>query len=296
MRTTSIVVAILLTAAISFGDDEPIDNDRATLGLRVKSIADMKEELKSKSIPLPPGNNGVVVVFVDKHGPGLAATLSPLDVVTHIGKEPITSVEQFKSVSESLKPNESTELLIYEIARAKTGVKPTWKKRKAPITPVTRRSFIIAHFNKTTDKFTESTFYRHVDSAQSPSEKSELVPYIVINKSGKVGLRLVLQYVSDDWLFIKRADLRIGDEVHVLGPFGPNDVKRDNTGGKVWEWADIPVEGNVADFVSAMKDANSCKLRCVGRTYVKDRDLSDGEILRIKYAAEAVKLLAEDKK
>src|SRR5690606_27675780 len=83
-------------------------------------------------------------------------------------------------------------------------------------------------------------------------------------------LRVVFQYFGDDWLFVRHITLKADDRVFEL----PFDAKRDNSGGKVWEWSDLPLDGQTTKAVEAMLSAKKTIIRFEGDKYRKDFTLS----------------------
>jgi len=104
-------------------------------------------------------------------------------------------------------------------------------------------------------------------------------------------LRLQVQYVADDWLFIRSFVIKADDATFTLNVPGLRDVERDNSAGKIWEWHDRTVGAQEQEMLNAMAKSNRVVLRCEGTKYQKDRELSDSEIQRIRTVLTAFKIL-----
>lgn len=96
-------------------------------------------------------------------------------------------------------------------------------------------------------------------------------------------LRLVFQYYGDDWLFVKRITVKADDRVFTL----PFDAKRDNSGGKVWEWSDQVVDDQSAKAVEAMLTAKMTTIRFEGDKYYHDLKLSSAQRTALANVAKA---------
>jgi len=110
-------------------------------------------------------------------------------------------------------------------------------------------------------------------------------------------LRLIIQYVSDDWLFIQKYSIHHGHEtLEIRPPF--NGVERDNgiVGGmtKIWEWHDTPVPSMQIPTWKTISSPSisGVTLRCDGRQYFKDRKLDEDELDRIAVILDAYKILS----
>lgn len=90
-------------------------------------------------------------------------------------------------------------------------------------------------------------------------------------------LRLKLQYCADDWLFIEKIQFLIDGNLFKIIP---QEVKRDNNGGKIWEWCDEPIDDK--DFVDALENAKSIKIKLIGDNYNDIMTLSEKQVTDIR--------------
>ena len=114
-------------------------------------------------------------------------------------------------------------------------------------------------------------------------------------KDGKPqGLRIKIQYVSDDWLFIEKYSVKADQKTFHIEP-GSFKVERDNgiVGGsnRIWEWYDGQVAEQQLQLWDEISRSSKVTLRYGGRQYYKDRELDDDEIDRIAVVLEAYRYL-----
>lgn len=97
---------------------------------------------------------------------------------------------------------------------------------------------------------------------------------------GRVGnLRMKIQYTADEWLFIRKYIFSVdGSPIEML----PDEVKRDNGNGMIWEWCDQGITDFEAILVERLENANTVKIKLEGDNYYKVRTLSKKELLDIQ--------------
>ena len=98
---------------------------------------------------------------------------------------------------------------------------------------------------------------------------------------------MVLQYYDDDWLFVKNIIFSIDGETYL---FSPEDMKRDNSDGFIWEWFDEPIDYQ-SDLIQALISANSVKIKLNGSNYYDTRTLSSKQLVALKETFELYNLL-----
>lgn len=137
---------------------------------------------------------------------------------------------------------------------------------------------------KSYDKMRGITWYQ---SPVAPKYRNANGIYLYFGKedNGSVlPLRLAVQYSDDDWLFVTRAWAK-ADKARVDIPqkdsmFG---WERDNSGGSIWEWSDIPVVSSTdKESVRALADAKDVTLRYEGKQYYKDRTVSAKQLKALR--------------
>jgi|GEM_PF-3275094 len=115
--------------------------------------------------------------------------------------------------------------------------------------------------------------------------------YFQTNDGKPSNLRFVIQYLANDWLFIRQVRFVIDGK-----PFPPYiaDFKRDHSGGTIWEWSDGHLLNSVdMALVEALASSKSAKMKLVGSQYHKIKNISKREIQRMKDVLDYYNLLSE---
>jgi hypothetical protein len=96
-----------------------------------------------------------------------------------------------------------------------------------------------------------------------------------------LGLRLVIGYVAEDWLFVEKYYVKADNQTFTIDPGGDFEVKRDNSGGEIWEWFDTEVTPEEYVILKALVSAKSATLRYEGQKHYRDRNVGPAERQRI---------------
>ena len=137
------------------------------------------------------------------------------------------------------------------------------------------------------DEFSNNTWYEHKNSPRYRNSNGFYLYFGVNEDIGVCALRMVLQYYDDDWLFIKNIIFSIDGENY---QYVPEDMKRDNSGGYIWEWFDEPIDPH-SDLVQALANSHSVKIKLNGSDYYDTRTLNQKQIQGIKETFELYNLL-----
>ena len=109
-------------------------------------------------------------------------------------------------------------------------------------------------------------------------------------QNNEVWLRLKMSYEGENWIFFDKAYLSYDGNTYEV-PFNEyRDKKTENEGGKVWEWIDVQVNEELANFLNNMVSGKSVKMRLSGK-YTKTRNLSQNEIKAITDVLTAYNLI-----
>jgi hypothetical protein len=104
--------------------------------------------------------------------------------------------------------------------------------------------------------------------------------YIGQKQSGQPWLRWKIRYYGDDWLFIRRHRVKIDQhEAETLLP--TKDIKRDNSGGSVWEIFDESAIEH-AQLLNHMLAGSSAYLRMDGSEGYNDLTLDGVQLQRMR--------------
>lgn len=100
-------------------------------------------------------------------------------------------------------------------------------------------------------------------------------------------LRIVHQYYSDDWLFIRQYKFSIDGKAY---SYTPSDMKTDNDNG-IWEWSDEVVDSEIKEILNALINCKSAKIRLEGRQYYDTKIITATQIKSIKETIDLYKLI-----
>lgn len=286
-------ILFFLSMLASFGNaccaDDLSGFDAPGLGVEVISIVEAEDKFKEEKIELPT-KNGLILLHVEPNGPAANAKLQRMDIVTNVNKKAVKSTDEFKDVVSSLTIGKEVEVTGYRALLAQGKLR--WKKGSVKVSPCSMRDVVINALRVKTDEIRGTSSFTHSDSTEFVNSQSELYAYIVKSASGVHVLRLHIQYVAKDWLFIKRFNIKADEQVFTLTAEGIRDVERDNGSSKVWEWHDRPVGEAEKKMLVAICQAKKVLLRCEGNQYQSDRRLSDPEIHRIRTVLNAYRIMA----
>lgn len=111
---------------------------------------------------------------------------------------------------------------------------------------------------------------------------NRLFAYFALENGKPVNLRIVLQYTSDDWLFIQSCIFNVDGSVYT---YTPTDMQTDNgivdDESKIWEWFDESLSGMDYSTFEAIGNAKVVKMKLNGRQYYDSRRLTKSEIYYI---------------
>ena len=124
-------------------------------------------------------------------------------------------------------------------------------------------------------------------------ENTNRVSIYISKISDLMWLRMKMSYTGDDWIFFENAYLSYDGNTKGISFDKYKEKESDNSGGEVWEWIDIAVEDDLLEFLRAMVNGKSVKMRLSGK-YSKTRDLSVNEIKAIKDVLLAYDVLKEE--
>jgi hypothetical protein len=120
--------------------------------------------------------------------------------------------------------------------------------------------------------------------SSAPTYRNEPGIYCYFSNSDVArNLRFVLQYCSDDWLFIRDAKFLVDGDVF---DYFPKEVKRDNGDGGIWEWWDESVSINDVTMLKKISKSKSAKVKLKGDKYYDIITITNKQKLDIKRALE----------
>jgi hypothetical protein len=277
MRTFTITLLAILTSTSLLGQDTKELNE-PVLGVKFLDISKTHKELEGLDLDLPT-KIGVLLWRVDAYGPAYRAGLSRMNIILKIGRTLIRSADDYHKVVRQMKPGSEHRATVYQSVKP-NGVGP-WKKKTVKISPVERQRLYLDALRVKADEIRGTTFYQHLDSAEGVNRRTDFFCYIVKRKSGDLSLRLNIQYVANDWLFVRYFVIQADDKTFTFKPASSSDFERDNAGGKIWEWYDKPVGDEEMNFLKAIANADKVVVRFVGDQYQKDLPFTDEGIHQV---------------
>jgi hypothetical protein len=160
------------------------------------------------------------------------------------------------------------------------------KQRLAQATSLMRKKY---------DEMTGITWYYDKSSPQYVNSKTNLHAYIGKIKEDSPWLRLNIQYVADDWLFIEKYIIKVDDKTYTITEDGYGEIKTDCGSGRIWEWLDRKVSYSEYEIIEAIANGENVKIRFSGKDYYKDRTISIGEKIALKNVLNAYEALGGTK-
>jgi hypothetical protein len=202
--------------------------------------------------------------------------LKPLDIVTSVNGTQVTDRESFSSALADADPTKPILLRGYR-QTGSTGktLGQGWRRGNSSISLMSYRELILASLNRTDDAFKGAIIYRHKDAPYLVSSRTALHCYIIQVGEGEPRLRMTLQYVANDWLFVQKYSVKADGDVIPLHSAEFFDVERDNSGGRIWEWVDEPVDETRLKHLANIASAKKSIIRFEGKQYYRDFEIPD---------------------
>lgn len=101
-------------------------------------------------------------------------------------------------------------------------------------------------------------------------------------------LRFKFQYFADDWIFFKTLQFAIDGKAY---EYTPDNTETDSGEGKIWEWCDQPLSAADKELIYALANAQTAKVKLVGRQYYNTKTISNSQITSIKQTLDLYKAL-----
>lgn len=229
-----------------------------------------------------PVKEGVLVIGVDPYGCAAKAGLTEMSFIDAINGQKIRGTDDFTTATKAIQSGDKLTMRAHIPTTRNGQIK--WNARTLRGTAKSPIEALKGHVKSERDDVTGIKVYRHVDDPGLLNDKSEL-SMTVVHDGERYKPRLTIKYVADDWLFVRNAQLKIGDELIDI-PLGDGDFQRDNT-ATIWEWkhlypADDSKDDELLAVLELLTKQMEAKLVLTGNTYRRDRDLSPDEIGRLR--------------
>jgi hypothetical protein len=136
-------------------------------------------------------------------------------------------------------------------------------------------------FRQKKDEFSNyNRIWFEPNSAPKYTNKNGLYCYFLTENGMPSNLRFRFQYYAEEWLFFSRIQFSIDGTAY---EYIPNDTETDSgDGGKIWEWCDQALTASDKELFYALANANSAKIKIIGRQYHDTKVVSTEQIKDIK--------------
>lgn len=132
------------------------------------------------------------------------------------------------------------------------------------------------HFKTKKDEFSNNNVvWYYPKTAPNFTNQNGVYLYFMTENGVATNLRFVVQYTSDDWLFIQNIKFSINGVAYT---YIPDKVERDNgNGGQIWEWFDESANPNKS-LLKALISAKNAKMKLVGSQYYKEKTITQEQL------------------
>jgi hypothetical protein len=148
---------------------------------------------------------------------------------------------------------------------------------------------------KKVDEVKNITWYYHQSSPYYSNSRTAFSIYFGLSAGSPYTPRLLINYVSDDWLFVGKYIIKADDASFEITPeYGK--IETDNgtlSNGEVgiWEWYDNSMSRQEMEMVLAIIQSKKAIVRFEGKQYYKDHIITQQEKLALKEILAAWKQL-----
>lgn len=197
-------------------------------------------------------------------------------------------IEKHSGSNEAIKAKELLDKAneeLNKIAEAKEKEKAEKiKKDKQRMANATKK------MRKKADDMNGITWYYDKTSPSYVNSRTNFYAYIGKKEGGTPWMRMVIQYVADDWLFIEKYTIKVDGKTYKITEEKYGEIETDNGPG-IWEWLDRTVSTSEFEIMKAVANGKNVKIRFEGKKYYKDRTVSSKEKLALRNVIEAYEAL-----
>lgn len=192
-------------------------------------------------------------------------------------------------VAQEKKPEERLNALVTKIeAEQKAAEEKRLAEERAARE---REARALRAMRKTVDEMKGVTFYYDPNNPRYINQRSGLFYYIAHRPGLSPLLRVRAIYTGSEWVFFRTIFVKVDDEVF---RFYVNyfDVERDNDYEGVWEWIDVPADGDWQRLANRLKaGAKNVRIRFEGSQYYRERTMSAADITAVRRVLDAYEYL-----
>lgn len=145
------------------------------------------------------------------------------------------------------------------------------------------------------DEFKGITWYRHPSEPAYRNSRSSIYAYIGKRTHGDPFLRLVTQYSSDSWLFVKTVQVNVDGDVFTLTVADGYRFEGDNGYGGIWEWQDELPNAGQLNIMRKIGEAKKVTIRYTGSQYYDEKQMQTKDIKALKEVLLAYQEMLDNK-
>lgn len=137
------------------------------------------------------------------------------------------------------------------------------------------------YFNIQKDEFDSNGKIIYIPkSAPKYANRNGIYCYFSVQNGTPDPLRFRVQYYANNWLFFSRLQFSIDDKAYEFIPLNTETDCGD--GGMIWEWFDETLSNSDQELIYALSNANSAKMKFIGKQYHDIKTITKAQITDIK--------------
>lgn len=265
-RAFIVVVATAMCASYLWAEEA--EERRAFVGASFVNTADVQDVAREHGIRLPP--RGAYVINVVHHYPAADAGVRPGDVIAVVEGRPVRSADHLIAAMQERFEQGHDEARLVIRRMIEDGARARWTRELARVQLATEAETLGRLVSVEEDEMSASRTYRHRHAPTTLRLNQLTLRVVEIDERRHLVMRV--QYYGREWLFIERISLRNAQGLYRASL---DRMHRDNA-TQVWEWSDLQLDDSWTEFLESLA-GDDVKVRLSGRTFRRDRTLSDAE-------------------
>jgi hypothetical protein len=188
----------------------------------------------------------------------------------------IIKTEELSTFPKSKKVSCSKHTTILEEIAKKTTTTTSSEPTTSTSVYITRDEILTAakQMRTETDEVKNIVF---ISDKSSPSKWSTgFYLYIGTSSGSKPWLRLHASYTGSEWIFWSKLIFNVDDNIYT-SKYSTFDVKRDNSGSRVYEWLDVEVPDSQLPQLREIAESQSTVIRFEGDSYIHDLSMTSSQ-------------------
>jgi hypothetical protein len=188
----------------------------------------------------------------------------------------IVKTEELSAFPKSKKVTCSQHTTILEETAKETTTTTSSEPTSSTSVYITRDEILAAakQMRTETDDVKDIVF---ITDKSSPTKWSNsFYLYIGTSSGSKPWLRLHSSYSGNEWIFWSKLIFNVDGDIYT-SKFSTFDIKRDNSGAKVYEWLDVEVPDSQLPKLREIAESASTVIRFEGDSYVHDLTINSAQ-------------------